>query len=141
MTNLLIISHSNNNWPTPEKNSSAIMLMVFPFISRFSLHFVLFWPMVRNSVSWCFIFNWLPNFHNISYLYWSVNPLQEKDIFFWKYKIEKFICEMSIGWIINLWKEYWVNYVKGQICTFQLWNLSKVDLRVLDWVKHDGRIM
>ena len=58
---------------------------------------------------------------------------------------EKFICEMSIGWIINLWKEYWANYVKGQICTFQLWNLSKVDLQVLDWVKsfwvkHDGRI-
>ena len=50
MTNLLIISHSNNHWPTPEKNSSAIMLMVFPFISRFSLHFVLFWPMVRNSI-------------------------------------------------------------------------------------------
>ena len=76
MTNLLIISHSNNNWPTPEINSSAIMLMVFPFISRFSLHFILFWPMVRNSVSWCFIFNWLPNFHNISYLYWSVGQLQ-----------------------------------------------------------------
>ena len=73
MTNLLIISHSNNHWPTAEKNSSAIMHMVFPFISRFSLHFVLFWPLVRNSVSWCLIFNWRPNFHNTLCLYWSVN--------------------------------------------------------------------
>ena len=76
MTNLLIISHSNNHWPTPDKNSSAIMLMVFLFISRFSLHFVLFWPTVGNSISWCSIFNWLPNFHNISYLYWSVVLVQ-----------------------------------------------------------------